>query len=85
MHPLPLRLASRPPGRPWRKMASDGGCGNAACKLHGKWNQLSPYTPSAPDAGCQPPEWQERGVAFPYLMHHQGFLQSENYGSKRGE
>lgn len=30
-------------------------------------------------------DWQERGAAFPYLMHHPGFVQTETYGSKREE
>lgn len=24
-----------------------------------------------------------KGQAFPYLLHHQGFLRTENYGSER--
>lgn len=34
-------------------------------------------------AGCQPVEWQQRGSAFPHLMHHPGFIKTETYGSKR--
>lgn len=79
-----------PTHRPSRPLNSAAAAGStfAAAPLKAEWSPLSrtcrhcppPAAPAA--AGCQPVDWAGKG-GFTHLMHHPGFMQTENYGSAR--
>ena len=55
---------------------------HAACHRSPAGHQpFGPLTLQLLRAGSQP--WEGRHQAFPHLMHHPGFIQTENYGSQR--